>query len=214
MTQVYWLFIKNSYNFYIYSFALDIMALNPNFPKPYNEAEQKYLENKQWDLLTMLRADELTYIKQSPSYTQAVARIEEISQSDTRLDLSKLDLWDEELQLLFDTYPKVFMKIIELDLGNNSDLTNISWVGNFPNLKALIANHNAINNIVWLENLINLAYLSLGNNQIKDVEPLRNLSNLMRINLDKNNIINMESLHYFLEKWNMVSYYHNPITNN
>ena len=67
--------------------------------------------------------------------------------------------------------------ITQLLLYDN-ELTDISGVKLFKNLKSLYLSNNKLIDIFDLKNLINLKVLSLGNNEIKDISVIKNLNNL------------------------------------
>ena len=77
--------------------------------------------------------------------------------------------------------------IIELYLFNN-ELTDISGIKLFKNLRQLNIGYNKITDISVLKDLINLTELYMYNNQIKDISVLKNLTKLNILNIGFNKI--------------------------
>ena len=77
--------------------------------------------------------------------------------------------------------------IIELYLHNN-ELTDISGIKLFKNLKRLYLAYNKINNISDIENLKSLNILALAVNNISDISFLKNLKDLKKLYLGFNKI--------------------------
>ena len=75
------------------------------------------------------------------------------------------------------------LKIIELFLSFN-ELTDISGIKIFKNLKALYLTQNRLRDISVLKDLKNLKELSLKNNQIKDISYIQNLKELRFLNIN------------------------------
>lgn len=76
--------------------------------------------------------------------------------------------------------------------GNN--ITVVSWLSNFTNLKVLTLSENNITNIQSLNKLTNLEYLYLSKNSVTDFSPLSNLPKLKTLDLSKNNMKDFSSL--------------------
>jgi len=77
--------------------------------------------------------------------------------------------------------------IEELDLSHN-ELTDISGVKLFKNLKKLYLNINRLSNISGIKDLINLEWLNISNNKIKNILVLKNLIKLEILNISYNKI--------------------------
>lgn len=75
---------------------------------------------------------------------------------------------------------------------NGQNISDITVLGKLTNLDTLELNENKIINIDALSNLKYLTCLGLSNNQISDINALENLSWLKRLNLDNNQINDIE----------------------
>jgi Leucine-rich repeat (LRR) protein len=76
-------------------------------------------------------------------------------------------------------------KLLALDLGHNQ-ITDISFLRNFPHLKVLILADNRITDISPLSDLMELEYVELFLNRIADWSPLANHEALLDLNLYHN----------------------------
>ena len=85
--------------------------------------------------------------------------------------------------------------IIELYLHNN-ELTDISGIKLFKNLKRLYLAYNKINNISDIENLKSLNILALAVNNISDISFLKNLKDLKKLYLGFNKIKDISVIQY------------------
>ena len=118
-------------------------------------------------------------VAEAPSIT---IRGEQFSTASTELDLSWMDLTDEEIVFLAD-----LVKLESLSLLSNriSDLTPLSELAN---LRGLNAEDNQINDVLPLADMIGLRRLFLKDNQISDLTPLSGLVNLKKLDLRGNQI--------------------------
>ena len=102
--------------------------------------------------------------------------------------------------------------IIKLYLSDN-ELTDISGIKLFKNLKILYLDSNNISDISVLKDLNNLIELYLTNNNISDISALKNLNNLKELYLNNNNKIKNISVIKSLNKLNILSLNNNKIKN-
>ena len=96
---------------------------------------------------------------------------------------------------------KGLIKIENLNLFGNKDLTDISLLSNLVNIKKLNLAETKINNIKGIESMIKLEELNLENDddvsdkdKLTDISPLSNLVNLRKLNLSWQNIIDTKSI--------------------
>ena len=87
-----------------------------------------------------------------------------------------------------------FENLNNLNLGYNSNLSNISILGKLTNLTTLYLNNNNISDISSLDKLTNLRALHLNNNRISNISSLGKLTNLTNLILYYNNISDISSL--------------------
>jgi internalin A len=76
--------------------------------------------------------------------------------------------------------------LIELDLGLNGNIENITPISNITTLQNLTLKVNLIKNITPLKFLSNLTTLNLSLNQVDDITPLWRLNNLVFLDLSAN----------------------------
>ena len=106
--------------------------------------------------------------------------------------------------------------IIELDLSVN-ELTDISGIKIFKNLKELNLYENKLTDILSVKLLKNLKILNnikdldLSNNKITDISVIKNLKNLMILNISNNEIEDISVLKN-LKKLKKLILYNNQIT--
>ena len=103
-----------------------------------------------------------------------------------RIDLSNLRLKTFTEQDVYD-YCQINNinpnNIIELDLSVN-ELTDISGIKIFKNLKELWLYHNKITDISVIKDLNNIKILHLNNNGIKDISVIQYLNKLKELNIN------------------------------
>ncbi len=97
-----------------------------------------------------------------------------------------------------------------LDIGE-ANITNISGVEQFPNLKELYLNQNNISDISILSKMPQLETISLRVNNITDISPLAGLVNLDRLFIHENQISDISVLQN-LENLTTLTVYKNSIT--
>jgi len=85
--------------------------------------------------------------------------------------------------------------ITELYLNDN-ELTDISGVKLFKNLKELYLNYNKLKNILVLKDLNKLERLNLNNNKITDILILKNLNKLETLYLSYNELTDISVIQY------------------
>jgi Leucine-rich repeat (LRR) protein len=124
----------------------------------------------------------------SEPITYVTIRGEQLSSALTELNLSEMNLTDEEIAPLAG-----LTNLTELNLRSNgiSDLTPLASLNN---LTRLDLESNRISDVSPLANLTNLTNLFLHNNRISDITPLANLTNLERLNFAINNINDISAL--------------------
>ena len=86
--------------------------------------------------------------------------------------------------------------ITELDLNNN-ELTDISGIKLFKNLKQLNTGYNKLTDISVLKDLINLTELYIHNNKITDISVLKKLIKLEKLHMGYNKIKDISVLSNF-----------------
>lgn len=75
-------------------------------------------------------------------------------------------------------------KIVSLDLAGNQ-ISNISYLSNLKNLKALYVNGNKLEDISNISEHKSLIALDISENPIRTLDPIRNLTNLQDVGLQK-----------------------------
>lgn len=84
-----------------------------------------------------------------------------------------------------------------LDLGHNEDLSDISWVSNMKNLKAIIISGSAINSFEPFLECKNLEFLEATYcGYIKDIYPLSGLKKLKMLNISYTKVWDLSPLDY------------------
>ena len=79
-------------------------------------------------------------------------------------------------------------ELIELNVGYNKFISNISAVSNMTKLIRLYIENNRINDITGIKNLQNLDWLAASDNQIKDISELQYLPKVHLLGLSENQI--------------------------
>jgi len=114
-------------------------------------------------------------------------------------DLSNLEMTDEKLNDTINLNTDIFLKINLIDLSNNN-ITDISFLNNFSNIKYVIASHNKIMDI----NLNFVEELDCSENNIENV----NSNSIYDLNVSNNILLNYNCPN--LKYLNVVN---NPIKN-
>ena len=83
-------------------------------------------------------------------------------------------------------------KVVKLEL-NNSNITSISGISNFTQLKELDISNNNIKNIDSLQYLENLEILRAYGNRIESLEKIESLAKLEKLNISKNKLQDLEN---------------------
>ena len=115
-----------------------------------------------------------------------------------KINLSKLELqiFTEQNALDYCQINSINLyDITELYLRDN-ELTDISGIKLFKNLKVLYLYKNYLTDISALKNLNNLEFLSLHNNKIKDISVLKDLKNLEGLYLGNNKFTDISVIKY------------------
>ena len=84
--------------------------------------------------------------------------------------------------------------LLNLDLGGNLYISDISVLGDLTNLQTLDLHANQISDVSALTGLTNLWNLGLGSNQISDISALADLTNMKYLGLDSNQISDISPL--------------------
>jgi len=97
-------------------------------------------------------------------------------------------------------------EILSLNLSN-LQITDLSFIKDFPNLIALNLMSNKIIDVSYLEGLNNLTYINFNSNLIKDIQVLKNLKALKYVDFRNNKINDLSPLEnltslIFLYLWN------------
>lgn len=82
----------------------------------------------------------------------------------------------------------------QLDLGNNTALSDITLLKTLPNLRYLFLYNTKVSDLSPLENLTNLENLVLNASKVKDLTPLSYLSNLRKLSLNCTEINDISAL--------------------
>ena len=77
---------------------------------------------------------------------------------------------------------------------NLSNITSLSGIENFKNLRVIEAYDNNISDLEPLRNLTELIEINLANNKISNIEPIMGLQNLNSIGMSENNITDISCL--------------------
>jgi len=85
-------------------------------------------------------------------------------------------------------------KLESLDLSG-SQIDDLGFLANFPNLKEINLTANAIYDLSPLRDLHSLERLSLGKNHISDLRPINGLQNLQYLDLNNNLLEDVSDLH-------------------
>ena len=104
----------------------------------------------------------------------------------------------------------MFAEVETLIITDVSNLTDISDIQHFPNLKRLEITNCAIEDITPLAYLNKLEQLNLSSNNIKDLSPISNLSSLVTIDVSKNQIVDFSPVKN-LEKLEKANFAYNKI---
>lgn len=99
---------------------------------------------------------------------------------------------------------------------SGKDISDLTGLSAFTNLKQLSANNNKIKDVSAIANLTNLTSLDLSNNSIGDsVNSLKTLTNLKELNLDKNGLTSSNINEVFTQLTNLekLSLSGNSLTN-
>jgi hypothetical protein len=115
-------------------------------------------------------------------------RGEQYSTDLRRLDLSDMDLTDDELTPL-----RYMTELRILDLSDNQ-VSDFSAVAGLTDLAQLYVFRNRVSDIGPLSGLTNLTHLGLSSNQISDLTPLSGLTNMSIIYLQNNPIRDLTPL--------------------
>lgn len=110
------------------------------------------------------------------------------STSLTELDLSEMELTNEDIKSISD-----MVNLTALNLSEN-EISNISMLAQLDNLEVLNLESNYISDIKSLSKLTNLKELYLGENQISNISVLSKLTNLEILSLSANKISDINAL--------------------
>ena len=122
------------------------------------------------------------------------ANIEDLSGIEYAHNLSRLELWDNNITDISALSALTSLNTLNLlDLSNNN-ITDISALSALTNLTWLGLDSNDISDISVLSRLTNLNLLDLSNNNITDISALSALTNLTWLDLDRNDISNISVL--------------------
>ncbi len=89
--------------------------------------------------------------------------------------------------------PKDIAKVVRLNAAS-MDITDLTGLERFVNLKSLVLVENRVRDIRPLTNLTKLTFLDLGSNAISDVSPLAGLTHLEVLRLWSNQIVDVSPL--------------------
>ncbi|AFQ45904.1 cell wall-binding repeat-containing protein [Desulfosporosinus meridiei] len=107
---------------------------------------------------------------------------ESIYKSDV-LDITSLNFRNDDITDL--TGLEYFVNLKTLDVGNNQ-LTKIAALGKLKNLRTLKLNDNGLKDVSALKTLTSLTYLDISDNYITNFTPLKGLTQLTTLYLDDN----------------------------
>jgi len=109
------------------------------------------------------------------------------------VDISYLDMTDEDFALLIEEEKILPETVTELNLSQNQ-ITDISLLARFTNLKKLTLDFNEISDLKALAELTKLEELYLYQNKLVDISPLSGLVNLTKLTLSFNEIVDISPL--------------------
>ncbi|CAL5983463.1 Conserved_hypothetical protein [Hexamita inflata] len=107
----------------------------------------------------------------------------------TRLSLASCDLQD--IACL-----KLYTNLKYLDLSNNENINDFTYLKYFTQLNILHLKSCGLNSIDLLKNLVNLNELNIQNNYIMYIQPIEDLNYLQHLNAKFNKIIDIYTIEY------------------